>query len=89
MATSNQDGGIFRRIRSHANSPSQKSKWSHFSLFAVWENIRKDEIGELESIFRGISQKEDRANSLNKQRGNKEIKAIRKAWKKWQTSEKV
>jgi hypothetical protein len=89
MATSNPDGGIWRRIWSHANSPSKKSKWSQFSFFAVWENIRKDEIGELESLFCGIYQKDDRANSLNKQRGNKEIKAIRRAWKKWQISEKV
>jgi hypothetical protein len=83
MATSNKDGGIFRRIRSHANSISKKSKWTHFSFFVVWDNIRNEEISELESLFRGIYQKDEKANSLNKQRGNKKIASICRTQAEW------
>jgi hypothetical protein len=47
----------------------QKSKWSHFSFFAVWENIRKDEIGELESLFCGIYQKDGAPSRLTNKEG--------------------
>jgi hypothetical protein len=76
MATSGI--GIRRRLRSHAKSKRKGDKWSHFSFFVVWENIRNDEISELESLFREIYRKDDRANSLNKQKGSKRIRLIRR-----------
>jgi hypothetical protein len=80
MATSGL--GIFRRIRAHTNS-SKKSKWTHFSFFVVWENITEGEISELESLFRGIYEKDDRANSLNRQKGSKKIDMIRRKLEQW------
>jgi len=70
--------GIKRRLRSHARSKRKRDQWSHFSFFAVWENIRNDEISELESLFREIYRKDDRANSLNKQKGSKTISLVRR-----------
>ena len=76
MATSGI--GIKRRLRSHAKSKRKRDKWSHFSFFVVWKNIRNDEIGELESLFREIYRKDEGANSLNKQKGSKRIRLIRR-----------
>jgi len=69
--------GIMRRLRSHARSKRKKSKWSHFSMFVAWDNIRNDEISELESLFREIYRKDGLANSLNKQKRSKRLQEIR------------
>ena len=76
MAASGQ--GIRRRLRNHANSRRKGPNWSHFSFFAVWENIREDEIRELEGLFREIYRKDTKANSLNKQKRSKGIQSVRK-----------
>jgi hypothetical protein len=76
MATSGV--GIKRRLRTHARSKKKRNKWTHFSFFVVWENIRNDEISELEALFREIYRKDDRANSLNKQRGSQKLKKMRR-----------
>jgi len=71
--------GIIRRLRSHARPTSRKSsRWTHFSIFVVWENIRNDEISELESLFREIYRKDALANSLNKQKRSKKIREVRR-----------
>jgi len=70
--------GIMRRLRSHARSKRKKSKWTHFSMFVVWENIRNDEISELESLFREIYRKDALANSLNKQKRSKRLRQVRR-----------
>ena len=71
--------GIMRRLRAHARPTSRKSsKWTHFSMFVVWENIREDEISELESLFREIYRKDAVANSLNKQKGSKRLREVRR-----------
>jgi hypothetical protein len=77
--------GIMRRLRSHARPTSRKkSKWTHFSMFVVWENIRNDEISELESLFREIYRKDAQANSLNKQRGSRRLREVRRQFPgKW------
>jgi hypothetical protein len=74
IATSGK--GIWRRLKSHKKY--KQSQWTHFSFFAVWENIRKEEIIELESLFREIYRKDERANSLNKQKGSKKLRSIRR-----------
>jgi len=34
---------------------TRKAKlWTHFSVFEVWDNIRPEEVAELESLFRSI-----------------------------------
>jgi hypothetical protein len=70
--------GIMRRLRSHARSKRKKYKWTHFSMFVVWENIRNDEISELESLSREIYRKDAQANSLNKQRRSKRVREVRR-----------
>jgi len=75
MATSGM--GIRGRLGSHARSKRKRNKWTHFSFFVVWENIRNDEISELEGLFREIYRKDAQANSLNKQKGSRRIKQIR------------
>jgi hypothetical protein len=63
-----------RRLRSHSR---KKAGWTHFSIFEVWENISKNEIEELEGLFRHIYRSDTRANRLNVQRGYKKLKKIR------------
>jgi|SRR5271163_968337 len=70
--------GIKGRLRSHARSKKKRNKWSHFSFFVAWENIRNDEISELEALFREIYRKDAQANSLNKQKGSKRMREVRR-----------
>ena len=69
-------GGIKSRLRSHKRSKGDM--WSHFSVFEVWDNIRDDEIVELEGLFRQIYRYDQRANRLNIQRSFKKLKRIPK-----------
>ena len=50
--------------------------WTHFSICEVWDNIREEEIRELEGIFRHIYRLDTRANRLNKQKAFKKLKKI-------------
>jgi hypothetical protein len=68
-------GGIRGRLKSHRRR--KVGLWTHCSIFEVWDNIRDDEIGELEGLFRHIYKKDSRANKLNKQRGFKKLKMVR------------
>ncbi len=80
--------GIKRRLRNHYRSDSKGDKWTHFSFYVVWENIRRDEIRELEGLFREIYRKDVRANSLNKQKKSKDIQRVRKKAKDWKSAAK-
>src|SRR5438477_8785553 len=52
--------GMRGRLRSHR---TRKAKlWTHFSVFEVWDNIRPEEVAELESLFRSIYSRDSRAN---------------------------
>jgi hypothetical protein len=53
--------------------------WTHFSVFEVWDNIRMEEIKELEGLFRHIYKEDTRANKLNRQRGYKRLGRVAKA----------
>ena len=46
-------------------------------MFVVWENIRDEEIGEMEGLFREIYRKDKRANKFNKQGKFKKIQNVR------------
>jgi len=52
--------------------------WTHFSVFEVWDNIRNEEIKELEGLFREIYKKDSTANKLNKQGSFKKLKSVEK-----------
>lgn len=77
--------GIKRRLRNHARSKRKGSKWTHFSIFVVWENVREDEIRELESLLQEIYRKDANANSLAKQKGSQKFRKVRyQDSEKWQ-----
>ena len=77
--------GIRKRLRSHKKSKSEL--WSHFSIFEVWDNIREEEVEELEGLFRHLFKKDSKANSLNKQKEYKKLERVRKSTlKDWNIS---
>jgi hypothetical protein len=70
-------GGIRGRLLSHKRSTRKGTLWTHFSVLEVWDNIRNEEIVELEGLFRCIYRKDAKASALNAQRGFKKAKRIR------------
>jgi hypothetical protein len=87
MATSGRGGGLRSRLKSHLRSKRKKNFWTHFSAFVVWDNIRDDEVAELEGLFRHIYRKDSAASRLNLQRGFKKIRLVRENnIKKWPRS---
>ena len=81
MAAS-ENAGVRRRIKTHFIRKA--GQWSHFSVYQVWDNIREDEVKELEGLFRHIYRHDARANKLNKMRGFKKLKQLRsKEFEDW------
>jgi hypothetical protein len=76
-------GGIKGRLTSHARSATKGKLWTHFSAFEVWDNIRHEEVAELEGLFRHIYRKDSRASRLNVQRSFKKAQRIRKDLRNW------
>ena len=70
-------GGIRGRLKGHRRK--KLGLWTHCSIYEVWENVRDDEIIELEGLFRHIYRYDSRANSLNMQRGFRKLKKIHDA----------
>lgn len=64
-----------RRLKVHMRKKSHL--WTHFSAFEVWENIRDEEIIELEGLFRHLYRKDAKASVLNVQRAFKMAKKVR------------
>ncbi len=78
LATAGQRGGIRGRLISHKKSTRKGKLWTHFSVFVVWDNIRHEEIAEIEGLFRHIYRKDPTANRLNIQRGFKKARRLQK-----------
>jgi len=76
MAGTGRRGGIRGRLGSHFKNKGDL--WTHFSTFEVWDNVRNDEIAELEGLFRHIYRRDTHANSLNVQRGFKKVRRLRR-----------
>jgi hypothetical protein len=74
MAAAGRRGGIKGRLTSHAKR--KRNLWTHFSAFEVWDNIRDEEVAELEGLFRHIYRKDSAASRLNIQRGFKKARLI-------------
>jgi hypothetical protein len=84
MTVTGRRGGIRGRLKSHFKSKSKRNLWTHFSVFEAWDNIRDEEIVELEGLFRHIYRDDSQANRLNRQRGFKKLRNIRtKDFLKW------
>jgi hypothetical protein len=75
MAKAGRRGGIQRRLRIHMRKKGEY--WTHFSAFKVWDNVRDEEIAELEGLFRHIYRRDSGANELNVQRGFKKLRKVR------------
>ena len=71
MATSTIRG----RLLSHRRHKA--TLWTHFSVFEVQDNIRDEEIVELEGLFRHFYKKDPEANRLNKQQAFKKLRQVR------------
>ena len=65
------------RLKSHVKSVKKGSLWTHFSVFEVWDNIRDEEIVELEGLFRHLYRRDSRANELNVQRRFMKVAKVR------------
>lgn len=77
--------GIRKRLRSHKKT--KPDLWTHFSIFEVWDNIREEEVEELEGLFRHLFKKDSKANSLNKQKEYKKLERVRRSTlKEWEIS---
>ena len=66
--------GIRGRLKRHTKIKS--GLWTHFSIYEVWDNVREDEIAELEGLFRQIYRLDQRANSLNKVRSFQRLRQV-------------
>ena len=64
IAAGTKTASIRGRLRTHERRKG--SLWTHFSIYEVWDNVREEEIRELEGIFRHIYRLDTRANRLNK-----------------------
>jgi len=81
MAAGTKAAGILSRLRTHSRGKKRKL-WTHFSAFEIWDNIRQEEVEELEGMFRYIYRKDTRANRLNKQKGFKKLRRVIKSTRK-------
>ncbi len=72
--------GIKGRLQTHRRRKG--GLWTHFSVFEVWDNIVETEVEELEGLFRHLFKFDRKANSLNKQKGYKKLRRIRRRTEK-------
>ena len=68
-------GGIRARLKSHRRKKA--GSWTHFSVFEVWDNIRDEEVRELEGLFRHLYRYDSRASPLNAARSYKALRPLR------------
>ena len=68
-------GGIRARLKNHRLKKA--GAWTHFSVFEVWDNIRDEEVTELEGLFRHLYRYDSKANALNSARSYKALKSLR------------
>ena len=74
MAGAGRGGGIRGRLNTHRRKKGKL--WSHFSIFEVWDNITREELVELEGLFRQIYKEDSRANKLNVQKSFRKLKSV-------------
>jgi hypothetical protein len=65
------------RLRAHLRSKKKRDLWTHFSVFEVFDNVRGEEIEELEGLLRHIYRRDSRANRLNVQRAFGKLRRVR------------
>ena len=62
MAGGEVKSSIGGRLRSHKRTKGRY--WTHFSAYEVWDNIRENEVRELEGILRHLYRFDSRACKL-------------------------
>ena len=77
MSSLGQKCGARSRLKAHAKSKRKGARWTHFSIFEVWDNIAPSEIEELEGLFRHIYRKDTRANKLNRSKRFGKLRKVR------------
>ena len=80
IAAGTKTASIRGRLRVHKRKKG--NLWTHFSAFEVWDNIREEEIEELEGLFRHIYRKDTQANKLNQQKAFKKLIRVSKDTRK-------
>ncbi|AQT68788.1 hypothetical protein STSP2_01961 [Anaerohalosphaera lusitana] len=75
MAGGENKASIRGRLRRHRSKKGDE--WTHCSVFEVWDNIREEEVRELEGILRHIFRKDQQANKLNQQKAFMKLKHVR------------
>ena len=73
-----ENAGVKGRLQKHLRYKGDH--WTHFSVYQVWDNIREEEVKELEGLFRHLYRYDHKANKLNKQRGFKKLNQVRSDW---------
>jgi hypothetical protein len=68
--------GAKGRLRRHRKKKAKK--WTHFSVFEVWDNITKEQVEELEGLFRHIYRYDPASQALNQQRSYRPLSRIRR-----------
>jgi len=68
---------VRRRLRRHTKSKKKRKRWSHFSLYEVFDNLTGEDVAELEGLLRTVYRKDTRANRLNLQKRHKRLRKIR------------
>lgn len=66
--------GIRGRLRSHRRT--KRGRWTHFSVFKVWDNVSEQVVRELEGIVRHVFRKDPRVTPLAVQRGFKPLQRL-------------
>jgi hypothetical protein len=71
-----EKSGAKGRLKAHRRHKA--NLWSHFSVFEVWDNITRDQVQELEGMFRHIYRHDAKANRLNVQKSYLPLVKVRK-----------
>ena len=56
--------GVKGRLRRHRRKKAKQ--WTHFSVFEVWDNITKEQVEELEGLFRHIYRYDSTSQALRR-----------------------
>lgn len=82
------DAGAKGRLKRHKNSKRKEDRWTHCSIFEVWDNITAEQIKELEALFRHALRLDASASSLNIQKGSTVFRKLKNESKRNLTSNK-
>ncbi|WP_454733719.1 MULTISPECIES: hypothetical protein [Cupriavidus] len=71
-----EKSGARGRLKKHREDAGKD--WSHFSVFEVWDNITREQVEELEGLFRHIYRYDTHANPFNIQKTYAPLQQIKR-----------